>query len=183
MLAYENMTTCYWPFCNSETILSDEKIRPFINSHVCDLHINYQCLLCGVSMTAPRFKIKDIKNNAGIDRINYHFMSIHTLKSSSKNYVYWTQNDQILSTSDFYRNMHERKQVSVSDIIKFVPHFIYLIPEFSISDMLDQFDEVIIPYNRLLSALRHRQFSCLLCEGRFESFPSNEVFAAHKCKK
>ncbi len=138
-------------------------------------YIEFYCSLCG------RF----LGCNSDATCINWHFLATHTLKETTGNYVKKFRSG-ITMTNSIYHNsgrINGYRVCNISGIIKSNPHFIYLVHEFSFSDILNQFDEVEVSDWRLLASVRSKTFSCLLCGGMFESFPSNEVFAIHPCNE
>ncbi len=175
------MMDCERHGCNNSLFSIQEENNPLVDVYSCGNHITHSCSLCNEHILRRRL-------NSGVpktDYITWHFMSSHTLKISNGNYLYGVATGHVLINEIYYKfgRICGHRFCNISDIVKTNPYFIYLVPEFSISNMLDQFDEVCVPAWQLLTAMRSKSFSCLICGGRFESFPSNEVFAAHKCKK
>ncbi len=174
------MKQCYWPYCEYLVLRVHNEGNSLLNVYSCDIHTTYYCTICNA-----RIAIRLAETDTAQNTINVHFMTYHTFRVSTRNYLYHSKDGECLVGSSYHNNKKNAEYVYcfMSDILKTNPYFIYLIPEFSISDILDQFDEGKVPGWRLLAAIIHKPFSCLICGGLFESFPSNEVFAAHKCKK
>ncbi len=174
------MEKCSWQPCRSLARQIFTKNILLIDVYSCGSHDTYYCSLCKYYITS-RLSYVD---NFNINIIRSHIMSFHTFKIDDGNYLYPSSTGLVLA-NHVYRMCKLSKLYrfcNISNIIEANKHFIYLIPGFSFSDILDQFDEVNVNDWRLLAAVRHKSFSCLMCGGRFESFPSNEVFAAHPCK-
>ncbi len=175
------MKSCGFWSCNKSLFRVRTNHTHAFESYSCGIHVTYHCSLCndrilrrGSDSGAPEHVY-----------IQWHFMSSHTFKKSARNYLYPSQPGHVLINEIYYKfgQIDGNRFCHMVDVIKSNPHFIYLVPEFSFSDILDQFDEDRVSDWSLLAAVRNKPFSCLMCGGRFESFPSNEVFAAHKCKK
>ncbi len=153
---------------------------PLVNFCLHKNYISYRCSLCnGNIMQKLHLDIPETTY------INKHFMTYHTFKKSDRNYLYSLQTGSVILFNEIYNRFGRidgHRICYFTNIIESNPHFIYLVPEFSFSDILDQFDECTVPSWQLLTAMRNKPFSCLICDGQFESFPSGEVFAAHPCK-
>ncbi len=173
------MKRCEWSVCYDYTYRVCTKDIPLVEFYSCGRHASYYCLLCDEPMG------RYLRGNSNDLCINWHFLATHTLKESSGNCVNLTFGYIALINNIYYEPQYgnKHKLCYILEILKTYPHFIYLIPEFSFSDVLNQFDEIEVNEWNLLAAVRNKPFSCLMCGGRFESFPSNEVFNAHKCKK
>ncbi len=171
------MTECSYQYCENSLRRTKNQIHA-VETYSCGTHITYHCSLCNrkIFVTA----IKRLFDSQEI--INWHFMNCHTLLKVSKNYVSHLDHEPIL-VNYYFDSINKQRFCYIRKIVKNNPHFIYLIPGFSFSNVLDQFDLGEVPDWRLLAAVRNKQFSCLLCEGRFESFPSKEVFSAHPCNE
>ncbi len=172
------MDICLWPDCNNLTSRINIESNILLNVHSCKFHTTCYCNLCNIRITTELSVDSDIT----YEYIKCHFMIQHTLRNSSRNYAYQSRDSIILVGSSCMNGYFGSGICNMSDVFKTNPHFIYLVPQFSISDMLDYFDEAYVSEWRLLAAIRNKPFSCLACGGIFESFPSNEVFNAHKCK-
>ncbi len=178
-----NMKQCGWSRCDSFASNVYSCDIPLISAYSCKIHITYYCKLCDhiimLDITHEGNDISDYKFDIGL-----HFMMKHTLNPFNGNYLSWSYNQPILVNKIYYTcgRVDGGRFCYLTNILKTNPHIVYLIPEFSFSDILDQFDKAEVPDWRLLSAIQHKQFSCLICDGIFESFPSSEVFAAHPCK-
>ncbi len=174
------MKRCGWQYCNNLMSIVSTKNIPLVNAYSCGIHVEYRCSMCDY-----RIAFHDIKLSCDvIGGINFHFMS-HIFKITAGNYLYWSYNEPTLTNNIYYNSDRSNgyRLCNISKVIKSNPHFIYLVPEFSFSIVLDKFDENEVPDWRLLSAVKHKSFSCLICGGQFESFPSGEVFNAHPCNE
>lgn len=171
------MSKCGWSQCDNMVFRITREDFPLVNINACGNHATYLCSLCGDTFLNYAYLDPNGVRSANTSNINWHFMNKHTFNKYSSNLLYSSWKGPAIG-NDVYT-----KYCYIKNIIKNNPYFIYLVPEFSFLDVLDQFDENDIPHDRLLAVIRYKQFSCLLCEGRFESFPSSEAFAAHKCKK
>ncbi len=178
------MEQCRWDYCNKLAFQITTKNIPLINVYSCDIHAIYYCKLCDYKIIHGSLCSNNNISNDKLE-IDWHFIVHHTFKTSSRNYLYSSPTGMFLANRIYHE--HGLGKLSrfcyMSGIIRSNPHFIYLVPEFSFSDVLDQFDEVVVPDWSLLAAMRNKSFSCLICGGLFESFPSSEVFNAHPCNE
>ncbi len=173
------MNKCEWSGCYAYASRVHTNHIRGVESYSCGRHVGLYCSLCGEFLGCYPVNYYEYVY------INRHFITMHTLKESAGNYIN-NSYGKVTMINSIYRNFDKingYRFCNVSNIIKSNPHFAYLVPEFSISDLLDMFDEVKVHSWRLLAAMRHKSFSCLICSGQFESFPSNEVFAAHQCNE
>lgn len=170
------MEKCSWTFCDSPVSSIYPYNIPSIVVYSCGVHVSHTCSLCN-SAAAGESPIDKLE-------IGWHLMIQHTLKTTARNYLSCLYDQPILINFNYYKYglIDGYRFCYLTNIIKTHPHFTVLVPEFSISDILDQFDEGEVPSWRLLSTVLNKSFSCLFCHGVFESFPSNEVFNAHPCK-
>ncbi len=181
------MEKCSWLYCyNSSSrryTLSCGKIPPLVDVYSCGFHITFYCSLCNHNIVNHAIN-SDVRLKNYQNQITCHFIA-HAFKGAVENHFSWLYNELILVDNDYFvSGRGDRGRFCyVSGIVENNPHFICLIPEFSFSDILDQFDEGEVPDWRLLNSILNKPFSCLSCGGRFESFPSNEVFAAHPCNE
>lgn len=174
------MKSCVYLNCDIISPLVYTKNIPLVNVYSCGIHISYECSLC--DHTIAQHMIKQPRDCMYF--ISYHFMS-HIFKNDDGNYLYLSYDIPLLANRiyhDFGRRNGYRL-CNMTYIDKTCPYFIYLVPKFSFSKVLDQFDETEVPLDRLLDAVRNKPFSCLACGGIFESFPSSEVFVAHPCNE
>ncbi len=177
---------CVWTRCLNKPSRVYVKDFPLVNVYECGVHTVYYCSLCdyniGSSMYIDTF-------NGFIDReirhISWHFVVNHVFDRFAGNYLIEVLAMPFLVNQYYFTHYglrnYESRVCNISSIIKENPHFMHLVPGFSFSDVLNQFDEIEVPGWRLLSAVRHKSFLCLTCGDGFESFPSYEVFTSHKC--
>ncbi len=175
------MGVCYEPYCYNLSSRVHTKCTTLLKVYSCDIHTSYYCVLCNDRIVISYLAETDIViNNA----INYHFMLFHTLRTSAGNHLHCSEIGVLLVGRNYYTEKATKSGIChVSDILKTYPHFIYLVPQFSISEMLDQYDNAEISGWQLLASIRNKTFACLACSGLFESFPSKEVFSAHPCNE
>lgn len=176
------MKKCSWNYCNKSAFQVNTKNIPLINVYSCEIHTNWYCSLCDLNivnyLTNTNDGLDNFQNN-----ITWHVTS-HAFKGADGNRVGFSPDGRMMLINNKYFDhmQNKRKLCYISDITKTYPHFIYLMPEFLFSDILDNFDETEVPDWYLLFIISSKSFSCLICGGRFESFPSNEVFNAHPCQ-
>lgn len=180
------MEICCWTRCLNKPSQIYVKDFPLVNVYECGVHVAYYCSLCDYRIGSSMSNKFNGFNDREIRHMSWHFVVNHVFERSAGNYLIEILAMPALVNRYYFMNCgvrnYESRICNISSILKENPHFMHLLPGFSFSDTLDQFDEIEVPGWRLLSVIKSKPFSCLICCCRFESFPSNEVFNAHKCK-
>lgn len=156
----------------------------------CRFHVIYLCCLC--RQIVGIWLERDISTNQIrlIAMINHHYIEKHSFDRSRGNYSFQQQSGIMLANKTyrdilygFGRNTSKISHYCYLDnILLNYPHFICLRPEFSFSKLMNRFDDdYAINEFDLFALILNKTFSCVICGGVFESFPSCELYMAHKC--
>ncbi len=139
-----------------------------VDIYSCGYHTSYYCKTCQLTGTNH----DGLFDHGVAGSVSNHYVKNHTNIHTNNKCPSSKYQTFVLITTRY-----GQKYFNIGDIIDICDYFIGLRPEFS---FLEVFSDDLSARS-IISAMRNKSFSCVLCGDRFESFPYRELYIAHSC--